>query len=621
MFSQTTINSCVKSSTCIKDELSKNQPPFTNTYELFEWCADKYKNLDALYFQHNATIDSPVDKYTYKELFQKITQTANLFYSLTETLPVVSYLLPNLPQTHFTLWGAEASGVANAINPFLEVTKIVDILTATKSNILVTVAPELNVELWKKAVSVVKKSPFLEHILVVGVTEICDDIRKQVDIPVISFDTVLNEQNKFTLDSQKTILPIDIAGYFHTGGTTGTPKIAQHSHANQIANAWSLSQFYPGNVGDICLVGLPLFHVNAAIGTGLAAFMKGNIVVLLTPDGYRTPNVINNFWQYINKYQATVFSCVPTILTALLESPMRGVDISSLQFAICGAAPLSQQLITNFEKATGAIILESYGLTEASCISTLNPIKGNRKVGSIGVCLPGQQVKIVKLDVDGCIAKECEMDMTGTLLIKGENVFSGYLNSTSNSGVLLDDGWLNTGDLARIDEDGFIWLTGREKDLIIRSGHNIDPSIIEETLMSHKSVTGVAAIGQPDAYSGELPCAYITLAPEATVTISELKVFTRKNIPERAAIPVYIEVVDSLPVTAVGKIFKPTLRLKAIQRVISGLFEEARIKVSIEVKQSDKSGIIVEINSKENIELINKVMQAITYHFNVIDTH
>lgn len=621
MFSEVTKNSNLEYPVSKNDRLTKNHPPFINTYELFKWCANKYENLDALFFQHNAELDSPVDKYTYQELFQKITQTANLFSSLTETSPIVSYLLPNMPETHFTIWGGEAAGIVNAINPFLEVDKVVDILTAAKSNILVTVAPTLNVELWNKAVSVLKKSPEIEYILIVGTSEVSDDIRNQVDIPIISFDATLKQQNKLTLDSNRTILSNDIAGYFHTGGTTGTPKIAQHTHENQIANAWSLTQFYPGKVGDVCLVGLPLFHVNAVIGTGLAAFMKGNCVVLLTVSGYRTPNVIKNFWLYINKYQATIFSCVPTILTALLESPMRGADISSLQFAICGAAPLSQQLLTNFEDATGAIILESYGLTEASCISTLNPIEGNRKVGSIGICLPGQQIKIVQLDVHNCITKECETNMIGTLLIKGDNVFPGYLHKDSNIGVLLDDGWLNTGDLARIDEDGFIWLTGREKDLIIRCGHNIDPSIIEETLMSHHSITGVAAIGQPDAYAGELPCAYITLAAEATVNLQEIEGYIRKNIPERAAIPVYIEVMNRLPVTAVGKIFKPTLRLKAIQRVVGSMFREAKVIASIQVFQDDKTGIIIEITSNENVENIEKIMESITFDFKIITNH
>ncbi len=615
------LSDITKNKISFKEELTKDKSPFTNTYELFKWCADKYENLDAIYFQHTAEINSPVDKYNYRELFQKITQAANLFSSLTETPPVISYLLPNLPQTHFTIWGGEAAGIINAINPFLEADKVLDILTAAKSTILVTIAPTLNSELWNKVVDVVKRTPQIEYILMVGASEISSDICNQVDIPVISFDTALAEQNKLTLDNERTILPTDVAGYFHTGGTTGTPKIAQHTHENQIQNAWSLTRFYPGNVGDVCLVGLPLFHVNAVVGTGLASFMKGNCVVLLTAAGYRAPHVIGNFWQYINKYQATIFSCVPTILTALLESPMQDVDISSLEFAICGAAPLSQQLMTNFEKTTGAKILESYGLTEATCISTLNPIEGNRKVGSIGVCLPGQQVKVVKLDINDCIAEECETDVIGTLLIKGENVFPGYLNTKSNVGVLLDNGWLNTGDLARIDNDGFIWLTGREKDLIIRSGHNIDPSIIEETLMSHISVTGVAAIGQPDAYTGELPCAYITLAPEANVSIKELTTFTRKNIPERAACPVYIEVMDSLPVTAVGKIFKPTLRLKAIQRVVESMFQEANITADIEVLQSDKSGITVEITSNDNIDSIEKVMESITFDFNIIASH
>ncbi|KGJ86577.1 acyl-CoA synthetase [Colwellia psychrerythraea] len=600
----------------IRDEFALNEPPFSTTYDMFRWCADKYEDLDAICFQHTAALDSPVEKYTYSALFKKITQAANLFTSISDKTPIVSYLLPNLPQTHFTIWGAEAVGIVNAINPLLESNKVIDIITAANSNVLVTLAPEFNPELWNKALDAIRNSPQIEVVLLVGTAQVSEDVSNQVGIPVISFDATLAQQNEFNLDNEQCVSANDVAAYFHTGGTTGTPKVAQQTHANQIANAWSLTQFYPGNVGDVCLVGLPLFHVNAVIGTGLAGFMKGNCIVLLTAMGYRTPNVINNFWQYVKKYQATIFSCVPTILTALLDSPMQDADISSLEFVICGAAPLSQQLMTNFEATTGAKILESYGLTEASCISTLNPIEGERKVGSIGVCLPNQQIKIVELDDAGKIIKECQTNEVGALLIKGDNVFPGYLEAKSNIGTLLDNGWLNTGDLGRLDQDGFIWLTGREKDLIIRGGHNIDPSCIEETLMSHQDVASVAAIGQPDAYAGELPCAYITLTPNATASLEEIETFVRKNIPERAATPVYLEVMASLPVTAVGKIFKPSLRAKAAERVLNRLFNEENIKAAASVSQQ-KTGLIAEIITSVDSERIAKVMSQLTIEYKI----
>ena len=307
-----------KNQISIKDKLSKENLPFSTTYEMFKWCADRYEHLNAIKFQHTAEIDSPIDKLSYRELFQKITQAANLFSSFSENSPIVSYILPNLPQTHFTIWGAEEAGIVNAINPFLESDKIFDILETAKSTILVTLAPALSPELWDKIVKVIKKSSQIETILLVGIDEINHNISKQVDIPVISFDMTLAQQNNLTLNTASTTASNDIAAYFHTGGTTGTPKVAQQTHANQIANALSLTQFYSGNVGDVCLVGLPLFHVNAVIGTGLAAFMKGNCIVLLTAAGYRTPNILVNFWQYVKKYKATIFSCVPTILTALL---------------------------------------------------------------------------------------------------------------------------------------------------------------------------------------------------------------------------------------------------------------------------------------------------------------
>lgn len=297
----------------------------------------------------------------------------------------------------------------------------------------------------------------------------------------------------------------DVCALFHTGGTTGTPKLAGHTHAMEAFEAWALSYPLKTKPGDTFLCGLPLFHVNAVMVTGLAPFSCGAGVVLLSPSGYRNPEVIRNFWRIVEKYRANRFSAVPTVYAALLDVPINDADVSSLDYAICGAAPMPVELFRKFEERTGLKILEGYGLTEGTCASSLNPPDGERRVGSIGLRFPYQQLKVIEVDEDGRWLRDCGVDEIGHVAISGPNVFPGYVQEEANEKAFPEPGWFDTGDLGRIDADGYIWLTGRAKDVIIRGGHNIDSSIVEHAVQSHPAVAMAAAVGRPDAYAGELP--------------------------------------------------------------------------------------------------------------------
>jgi len=216
-------------------------------------------------------------------------------------------------------------------------------------------------------------------------------------------------------------------------------------------------------------------------------------------------------------------------------------------------------------------ILEGYGLTEAACVSSVNPAAGERRAGSIGLPIPYQRMAAVVLDGDGRFHRMADVDEVGVIAISGPNVFKGYLDPRHNVGVWIDidgESWLNTGDIGRRDTNGYFWLTGRKKELIIRGGHNIDPRTIEEALASHPGVAMAAAIGSPDAYAGEMPVAYVQLKPGATVTEQELLEHAALTIPERAAIPKRIKISSSLPTTAVGKLFKPALVEREIEETV-----------------------------------------------------
>ena len=273
-------------------------------------------------------------------------------------------------------------------------------------------------------------------------------------------------------------------------------------------------------------------------------------------------------------------------------------DVSSLKSAISGSAPLPVELFKRFEKATGVQIAEGYGLTEATCLVSCNPVDGLKKVGSVGVPLPYTEVRILHTDGNGGVVKECGVDEIGEICVSNPGVFEGstYTEVDKNRDLFAEGRYLRTGDLGRIDPDGYLWITGRAKDLIIRGGHNIDPAEIEEALMGHPAVAFVGAIGQPDAFAGELPCAYVELVAGAAVTPEELMEFASEHIHERAAVPKHIEILAELPKTAVGKIFKPDLRKRAIQRIYDAALAEAGFAVRVrDVTEDKKRGLVARL--------------------------
>jgi fatty-acyl-CoA synthase len=209
--------------------------------------------------------------------------------------------------------------------------------------------------------------------------------------------------------------------------------------------------------------------------------------------------------------------------------------------------------------------------------------------------MPYQRVRAAILDGAGRFVRDCATDEIGTLLIAGPAVFPGYLREQDNARVWAEPGWLNTGDLCRVDRDGYVWLTGRAKDLIIRGGHNIDPQVIEEALLAHPSVAMAAAVGQPDAYAGELPMAYVVLRPGAAASVGDIAQWCRERIPERAAVPVRVEVLPSLPLTAVGKTYKPELRWRAIEYVLRAALAEKGIDAAVSAGADERHGTLAQV--------------------------
>ena len=266
---------------------------------------------------------------------------------------------------------------------------------------------------------------------------------------------------------------------------------------------------------------------------------------------------------------------MPTALAALAAVPLNGADISSVRSVRTGAAPLPPELAARFQREFGLAVRESLGMTETAGLSTVTPPGGDAPAGCVGWALPYARFRVVALDADGApTAQELATGEPGMVLYKAPNLFSGYLDAAETAKAFTADGWLITGDLGFRDALGRLNLSGRAKDLIIRGGHNIDPKVIEDALGAHPAVHLCAAVGAPDAYAGELPVAFATLLPGATATEAELLAFTAERVDEAPAKPRSVTLLEHMPVTNVGKIYKPELRTLATGAVVQALVNQ-----------------------------------------------
>nr|WP_230374422.1 acyl-CoA synthetase [Pontivivens ytuae] len=592
-------------------------------YEQLSQTAEAYGDRPGLSFQIKSGPKDKAETLSWSEVHARVTQAANLFRKLgVGESDVVAYLLPNCNETAIALLGGATAGIVNPVNPLLEPHQIAAILRDTKAKVLVTLAPMPKTNVAELAAQAAAEAPNITHILEVDLTRyltppvswIAKLIRPKATgghkAKVLNFNAEMAKMNAGALDFEE---PADdgVAAYFHTGGTTGMPKIAQHRHSGMIYNGWASNELLFSEK-DVLLAPMPLFHVFAAYPILMTAVVSGAHMVMPTPQGYRGDGVFDNFWKLVERYRATFMVTVPTAAAALMQRKV-DADVSSLTYALCGSAPLPVELFRRFEEATGVRILEGYGMTEATCLVSCNPATGERKIGSVGLPFPYTDVKILHCDEAGNVVKECGTDEVGEICVSNPGVSVGttYTEASKNVGLFAGD-YLRTGDLGRIDADGFIFITGRAKDLIIRGGHNIDPAIIEEALAGHKDVAFVGAIGQPDAHSGELPAAYVELVEGASTSEGELMAYAEEHIGERAAIPKHLEIMGELPKTAVGKIFKPDLRKAAITRIYDKALRDGGIEAHVaQVVEDKKRGLVAQLASENAAVTDDAVTQVL----------
>jgi long-chain acyl-CoA synthetase len=337
----------------------------------------------------------------------------------------------------------------------------------------------------------------------------------------------------------------------YTSGSTGRPKGVILAHSNVGAMATMMAAHLGITRDDHCLLVLPLFHVNAICVSFLTPIAVGAQLSIL---GRFRPV---QFLQAVESLRPTYFSAVPTIYSHLVSQPDDVVaDTSSVRFAICGAAPASKELLEATERRFGFPLVEGYGLTEGTCASTANPPAGPRKLGTVGVALPGQTVAIMASD--GSLVPTGHR---GEVVIRGANVMQGYLDRPEATAEAIGDGWLHTGDVGTLDEDGYLRIVDRIKDMIIRGGENIYPKEIETVLHGHPGVLEAAVVGALHEAYGEVPVAYVAAYPGVDLDLDELIARCRENLT-KIKVPVAIHVLDALPKNPVGKVDKPTLRAR-----------------------------------------------------------
>jgi len=569
-------------------------------------CTTAERNADrsAVSFQIKSGPTDPAETFSWSELKGKTAQVANMFRSLgVHENDVIAYLLPNCNEAVLTFLGATVTGVVCPVNPTLHPDQIASILRETGAKVVVTLAPFPKSEVAEIAAQAVARAPNVETVLEV-------DLRRYLKPPLSWIIPLIRPKRKTLhravtkefwaeVEQQPTELTFEenttdrICANFHTGGTTGMPKIVQHRQSGMLYQGWVAEQIVVKPT-DVLICPLPMFHVFAAYPILMACVQTGAHMVMPTPAGYRGEGVMDNYWKLVERWGVTFMVTVPTAVSGLMQRPI-DADVSSLEFAFCGSAPLPIELFKRFEESTGVTILEGYGMTEATCLMSGNPPYGDKKIGSVGFPFPHTDLRILHCDEAGNITKECATDEVGEICLTNPGVITGhtYTENAKNVGLFADGKYLRTGDLGRIDAEGYLWITGRAKDLIIRGGHNIDPAIIEEVLAGHPQVAFAGAIGQPDQHAGELPCVYVELVDNGDITVEELLEFAADKIPERAAIPKHLEILDELPKTAVGKIFKPDLRKLAINRIYSAAAAEASLPISIvEVREEKGRGLV-----------------------------
>ncbi|HEV8014817.1 MAG TPA: acyl-CoA synthetase [Stellaceae bacterium] len=549
------------------------------------------------YFETADPASAP-QQVSYADLKRQVVQAANLFHALgVGKDDAVIALMPSLPALYVTLLGGLAAGIVCCLNWMLKPPQILELIRAAGAKAVVVQGPAPGYEIWE------------------NFRAIADELGPEVTIFTVpgpggarenatDFARALSTQPGDRVAFARRAAPSDIAAYIHSGGTTDSPKLVKITHRGLAYKIWVSNLVMAHQAEDVIFADYPIFHVAGFYNRCICAIADGMRVVIPTALGARNKEFIARYWKFVERCGVTVLAGVPTTLSVLAKNPPQGENISSLRpYMPTGSTGMPIEVAREIERIAGVRCLLTYGATEYTANVTQAPRDGDPRYGSAGIRIPFTQLRIATLDARGAIERDCAEGEIGTVLVKGPGVTPGYVDERFNRGLFTADGWFVSGDLGRFDPDGYLWLTGRVKDVIIRGGHNIDAALIEDVLRRHPAVLLCAAVGKPDSYAGELPVAYVQTVRGARATAEELKAHVGAEITERAATPDEIFLVDPLPLTDIGKPDKALLRRDAAARTFSALLDRAvgtAAGVTVEIRPDPTHGTlaVIQVESK-----------------------
>lgn len=529
--------------------------PQISVSQILDNTAKKYPENTALIFVGR--------KITYKELSELVDKLATALHNLgVKKGDKVALLLPNCPQFVISYYAALKIGaIVIPTNPLYTERELEYQLNNSGTETVIT----LDVKALYPKIANVKEKTRLKRIIISDIREylrfpesVLYPIAKRKEIVKVKKGAGIYFLKKL-LDEYPQTPPVveiepeeDLALLQYTGGTTGVPKGVMLTHKNLVVNAIQCRYWFSKAKieEETFLSVLPFFHV-----FGMTVCM--NVPIYLAASIILVPRFkVDDIFKIINKFKPTVFPGVPTMYVAINNYPhIEKYDLSSIKFCISGAAPLPIEVAEKFEKLTGGVLVEGFGLTECSPVTHCNPLYGKRKVGSIGLPFPDTDIKITDLETGKKILNIGEI---GELAIRGPQVMKGYWQMPEETAQVIRDGWLYTGDIAKMDEEGYTFIVDRKKDMIIVSGNNVYPKDVEEILYQHPKVKEAVVVGLPDVYQGEAVKAYIILKDGQTATSQEIIEFCKKNLSNHA-VPKFVEFRKELPKTLIGKVLRRVL--------------------------------------------------------------
>jgi long-chain acyl-CoA synthetase len=517
--------------------------------------------------KHTATVFMGA-RLNYSQLKQQVDKLAAALHDLgVRKGDRVAIMLPNCPQTIIAYYATLSLGAVTVLTNPLYVERELEYQWGNSEAKVV-----ISLDIFWPRIEAIRPKLVVEHLILTGIQDYMPiakkllaplELRRQGKWVDVSYADTVHAFKKL-IDRQRLrvppvdLSPTDLACLQYTGGTTGLPKGAMLSHCNLIASLTQIRTFLLYDHGDAQDIGLgimPFFHVYGMNGLmNLGIHLAATLVLILQPN-------IKAIVDAIVAERPTFFTGIPALFVALNSyHDIDKVDLTSIKAVFSGAAPLPIEVMEKFEARTGARIAEAYGMTEASSVTHVNPLKGQRKFGSIGVPIIGTDAKIVDTEDP---TRELPQGEVGELMVKGPQVMQGYWNAPDETAHTLIDGWLRTGDVARMDEEGYFYIVDRKKDMILSAGYNVYPREVEEVLYQHPKVLEAAVIGLPDDMRGEKIAAYLVLKPDETATAAEIRAFCRERLAQYTQ-PRTIVFRDSLPKALTGKILRRQLREEAL---------------------------------------------------------